>query len=226
MATSYPFKPIVTDGLVLYLDAANLKSYPVTGTTWFDLSKNLHDAALLNGVLFNSNVMSFDGVNDYVLITDNIAPGAGDFTVSCWVYKTTELAIGRYIWDFGANGGTLLTGTNNGPGFMYYNSTVGLQTTPSNPIILNTWYNVVVSRISSVTKIYLDGVQISSFSDTGNIPTSLVGGLYSYFTIGNYGDGGSYNYLGYISNILVYNKGLDQVDITQNYNALKNRFII
>jgi hypothetical protein len=53
---------IVRDGLVLHLDAANPKSYPGSGTTWYDISGNEYHAALTgtyeyasdNSFLFNS----------------------------------------------------------------------------------------------------------------------------------------------------------------------------
>ena len=45
---------IVNDGLVLYLDAANSKSYSGTGTTWTDLSGNLNNATLVNGPTYSS----------------------------------------------------------------------------------------------------------------------------------------------------------------------------
>jgi len=58
---------IVTDGLVLCLDAGNPKSYPGSGTTWTDLSGNSNNGTLVNGVGYNgSNLgsLSFDGVDD------------------------------------------------------------------------------------------------------------------------------------------------------------------
>ena len=60
---------IVTNGLVLYLDAANKKSYPGSGTTWTDLSGNNNTGTLTNGPTFDSNnggSIVFDGTNDYV----------------------------------------------------------------------------------------------------------------------------------------------------------------
>jgi hypothetical protein len=56
---------IITDGLVLYLDAANTKSYIGSGTTWKDLSRNSNDGTLTNGPTFdsgNSGSIVFDGV--------------------------------------------------------------------------------------------------------------------------------------------------------------------
>ena len=49
--------PIVTDGLVFYVDAGNGNSYPGSGTTWSDLSGNNNHATLINGTTFNSMVI-------------------------------------------------------------------------------------------------------------------------------------------------------------------------
>jgi hypothetical protein len=64
MAFNYSPK-IIQDGLVLYLDAANTKSYPTTGTTWTDLSRSGNNGTLINGPTFNSGnggSIVFDGV--------------------------------------------------------------------------------------------------------------------------------------------------------------------
>ena len=68
MSTKYSPK-IVTDGLVLCLDAANSKSYPGSGTSWNDLSRNNNTGTLTNGPTYTSSFGGssvFDGTNDYV----------------------------------------------------------------------------------------------------------------------------------------------------------------
>ncbi len=70
MSTRYNPR-IVTDGLVLYLDAANTKSYPGSGTTWTDISGKSNNGTLTNGPTFdsgNNGSFVFDGSNDYVSI--------------------------------------------------------------------------------------------------------------------------------------------------------------
>jgi hypothetical protein len=62
---------IVTDGLVLYLDAANVKSYVSGSTTWVDIAAG-NNVTLTNGPTFNSGnngSIVFDGTNDYVQVT-------------------------------------------------------------------------------------------------------------------------------------------------------------
>ena len=68
MATLYAPR-IVTDGLVLCLDAGNRKSYPGSGTSWVDMSGNNNTGTLTNGPTFgggNGGSIVFDGVNDFV----------------------------------------------------------------------------------------------------------------------------------------------------------------
>ena len=72
MATEYANGKIVTNGLVLSLDAADRNSYPGTGTTWRDMSGNGNNGTLTDGPTFNSNnggSIVFDGTNDYVALT-------------------------------------------------------------------------------------------------------------------------------------------------------------
>lgn len=87
LAATVPKLPIVTDGLIFYLDAGNIASYPGTGTTWTDLSGNNNNGTLVNGVGFNSangGSLFFNGSNQYV----NLGPffTYQNFTISLWVY--------------------------------------------------------------------------------------------------------------------------------------------
>ena len=216
---------IVTDGLVLALDAADRNSYPGSGTAWTDLSGRGNTGTLTNGFGYsasNGGSLSFDGSNDYVQISNNVSPGTGDFAISVWVYKT-ETVSNRYIWDFGSNGGTLSSGTSISQGFRYYNPTMGAGGSlyTAGPVHnINTWYNIVISRISGTTYFYSNGSLINSAADAGNI-----GGWGTTLYIGRYGGGGGYEHQGSISNFLVYkNRALTATEITQNFQALRGRF--
>ena len=57
---------IVTNGLVLFLDANNTNSYPGSGTSWYDLSGNGNTGTLTNGPTFssvNGGTIVFDGID-------------------------------------------------------------------------------------------------------------------------------------------------------------------
>jgi len=59
--------PIVNDGLAFSIDAYNRKSYVSGDTLTYDLSYNdVSYGTLINGVGFNNNTWTFDGVNDYI----------------------------------------------------------------------------------------------------------------------------------------------------------------
>ena len=106
--------PIVTNGLVLNLDAANMKSYPKSGTTWRDLSGFNNSGSLTNGPTFNSangGSIVFDGVNDYVGFNTSASISTLAFSISCVVsVDTTNLAYMRFIskGNYGFTPGYLL----------------------------------------------------------------------------------------------------------------------
>ena len=97
MATNYN-PSIVTEGLVLCLDGANVKSYPGSGTTWTDISGEGHDGTLTNGPTFSSNYggnIVLDGSNDFVTGVHNSELNLrNDVTVECWFRRTG----GRSTW--------------------------------------------------------------------------------------------------------------------------------
>lgn len=89
---------IVTDGLVLALDAGNDKSYPGTGTTWTDLSGNGNNGTLVNGV----STQAGDGNLNYTLVNysgghpSNTAGLTNVFTVGTNVQ--TGIHTGNIAW--------------------------------------------------------------------------------------------------------------------------------
>ena len=89
---------IVTDGLVLQLDAVNSKSYVSGSTTWNDLSGNSYTGTLLNGVGYSSEVggsLSFDGSNDYIqnnsFRASTIIGDGNPFSFNIWFLKSPFL---------------------------------------------------------------------------------------------------------------------------------------
>ena len=96
MASNYSPK-IVTDGLVLCLDAADKVSYPGSGTTWSDLSGNGNDGTITNATFstVGGGSINFDGDGDYMIIDDdnaNLFANDTDFTIEIWAVKDTDNA--------------------------------------------------------------------------------------------------------------------------------------
>ena len=86
---------LVTDGLVLCLDAGNTKSYSGSGTTWTDLGGNNNHGTLVNGVGYNSSnggSLTFDGADDYVDLSTTYSLSA-PWTLSAWIYPTFNSSV-------------------------------------------------------------------------------------------------------------------------------------
>ena len=95
--------PIVRDGLVLHLDAANMKSYPKSGTDWNNLSNNIYKSgSIINGAVYDINAggsIRMDGVNDYIEITSGSGINVSNrFTFQCWV-NFNSIGGGNFPWQ-------------------------------------------------------------------------------------------------------------------------------
>ena len=117
MAVLYNPK-IVTDGLILNLDAANTKSYPGSGTTWTDLTGNGYNATLVNSPTHNTNIgyISFNGTNQYANHTvPQLTTGTDSFTFEVWfkmrTLPTAEYETNGHIWG-GENGNDVVMYVN------------------------------------------------------------------------------------------------------------------
>jgi hypothetical protein len=222
---AYNFSPkVITEGLILYLDAANTKSYPGNGTAWTDLSRGGNNGTLTNGPTFNSgnggNIV-FDGINDYVLTsTINHNIGTGNFTYTVWVYPTGLKGSGATLASFMGNGEyspTFGFDLNNYPNQLgyYWNGWKGFGSNPT----LNQWNHVAMTRIDTLITGYLNGVAC---------PTTYIDGQSmsnSQNVIGRSGVQYAPDvFRGSISNIQIYNRAFSQTEILQNYNATKTRF--
>ena len=90
---------IVTDGLVMALDAANTKSYPGTGTTWFDISGNSNNATL-NSVTHksdNGGVFETAGALTSYIDNNTINLTSTNFTVFCASRYSNIASAGRVV---------------------------------------------------------------------------------------------------------------------------------
>ena len=105
MALTHGIKPIVTSGLVLCLDAGNIKSYPGIGTAWTDLSGRGGIGTLTNGPTYNSangGSFSFDGIDDYVSSVSNLTL-ANNFSVSLWLRSTNSYPVQEKYISLGSD---------------------------------------------------------------------------------------------------------------------------
>jgi hypothetical protein len=210
---------------VLSLDAGNPLSYPGTGTTWTDLigGKAFN---LINGPGYDPG----DGGKFYFF-----APGGQyaecstslqslpEFTTSVWhnwdgvntsefPCILTEVFVGGSInYVLGKPQGAVAQGG-------YFNG--GFQLSPQFGLTANTWYNIVTTCDSSqVVRVYVNNVLLSTTSTTGGQPSSSNAGI-RLMRRWDFAD----HWGGYLSIVNIYDKALDQSQVTSYWNSTKSRF--
>ena len=220
---------IVTDGITLYLDAGNIKSYSGSGTTWTDISSKGNNGTLTNGPTFssgNGGAIVFDGTNDYVSETSGLSDSflQGDWSISFWANFDTVNTGGsgndRPLLHHGSSAtrkGLHLTNRNGKMKFgLYADDMDSIQT-----LTADTWYNFVftLNNTSYLKQIYINGLlDISGTGGgayTGTGSNARIGGKVLGF--GKYFDGN-------MSIVAAYNRVLTALEVKQNYNAIKGRF--
>ena len=217
---------IVTNGLVFYLDAANTTSYPGSGTIWYDISGNARNGTLINGPTFNSakgGFIVFDGVNDYVNMSSIINP-SNNFTADIWFNSSSVSTFQCMLYIRGASSTDYLVVTlYNSKILASKNENTSSSKKSSTNLLSNIWYNVVVTKTSSViTSVYVNGVD----QTTSAVGGEFLGANVQGFQIANdFISGGILiPYVGGISNTKLYNRVLTSTEVLQNYNAIKGRF--
>jgi hypothetical protein len=220
---------IVTSGLVYCLDAANLKSYPGSGTTWTDLA-TAKNASLQGSPSFNT------GNAGYINFTSAGSQYANSVTVgdlSTWTVevfvrftasyssKVSMVIGGQYN---GSNKINFTIGTNNAP--TNYNIAVGFfdgswRSTTGVAYATNTWVHIVGTYDGSTIKQFTNGGQVQSLNYIG---TPASGGEIrinrrwdDVVSIGNLFDVN-------IGTIRIYNRALSNTEISQNFNANSGRY--
>ena len=207
---------IVTNGLVLALDAANPKSYPGSVTTRYDLAGG-NNGTLTNGPTFNSangGSIVFDGTDDFIATSQLSGrnPATEPFTVEAWV-KSDQTVTSRIWIDATSNGtnqrfyATLINGSTSNIGIQ------GSAWSDSTPNDTNWHYQAIVMD-GNTARGYDNGVQVQTKSYTSyTLPGPLIIGGRS-----------GYRWLGQIANFKIYNRALSATEVLQNYNAHKSRF--
>ena len=217
---------IVTDGLVFYVDAGNEDSYAGSGGTWSDLVGGNDGTFSATSTTDSANGGSivFDGVDDYYRY-DVDWTSYNDITAIAWIKKSSYSSGWETYFSYASEEGGLTKGwgirrsgyttryqlwggTDNTGIQLYVNDVLNnygtgtTRTTDYNVNILNEWQQISITA-QGVTNFQYNRLGLGARNDTFS---------------------GSYSN-SQISNFKVYNRVLTAQEITQNYNALKNRFI-
>ena len=214
---------IITDGLVLCLDAGNTKSYPGSGTTWTDLSGNGNNGTLTNGPTYSSSnggSLVFDGVDDYVNCGNDSSLNVGNnITVNVWFYVNQTASFDAIIakvvndyslgWELANSSGTFRTTFR--PSGTQINLIAG-------SLSVGNWYMGTMTFDNTTARLYLNGVQTGSTTSGGPVTLNSTEPL----RIG--GRVQTPNFEGNIASTQIYNRALTASEVQQNFNALRGRF--
>ena len=214
---------------VLSLDAGNTASYPGTGTVWTDLVDgrqfNLLGAPSSGVPTYQpgdgGKIFFYAAAGHYAACTSSL-PTMNKFTLSIW-----------HNWTGGNTGGlpciiseiypssiNYFLGNLQGDGLRggYFNG--GFQMSPVVNITTNVWYHIVVTcDASQVVKIYLNNTLIGQNQTSGSQPTSSNGGIHLMRRWDN-----AEFWDGYLAKVDIYNKDLNQAQITSVWDLNRSRF--
>ena len=214
MAQQYGPK-IVTDGLVLSLDAADKNSYPGSGTTWTDLSGK-GDDGVIYGATFSTTdggALTFDASDDYVTTGFglNRNPSTNPFSVSC-VVQSNSTASSRMFFAPTSHGADRCYFATNGG---YWR--MGIQNSSwsgGNIVVTTDPTHITVVLDGSNANMYVNGVYNYSKSYTS----------YTIPTVFNIGRGNGFYWGSNIFTTHIYDKALSAKEVWQNFNAQRSRF--
>jgi hypothetical protein len=232
MVLNRNYESIITNGLVLNVDAGFTPSYPRSGTTWYDVDST-NNAELINGPTFDSNnsgAIVFDGSDDRGSFNNYYPTFIGDFTINIWFNLSTYINYQNVISS--ANDGNATQGFwlefGSARGFTMYNT--GTQLVVEDNLVsltslsTNVWHNVCITRLGTGTnnvKLYVDNILCGerSYNNT-------VGHASQNLEIARYAKNSeSLRFQGKISTIQIYNGvGFTPTQVLQSYKTIKGRF--
>ena len=222
---------IVSDGLVMYLDAANIRSYSGSGVTANGLVGGI-GGTLVNGTGFtssNNGCFVFDGTNDYV-DCGNFLDNPTNFTVVAWqktsAITNVQMIVAKLVnYSYGAGWAMFVRGDIPTHGL-----SILLQTDGSRWIIYycsklindNVWHHVAVVITNKVaTALFVDGISYSILNGGGSPITTISNSVNVRIARD---EANEYIFQGNIPNVQLYNRALSAQEILQNYNATKGRY--
>ncbi len=187
-----------------------------TGGGWADLSGIGSNGELINGTTYSSSNgkgISFDGVNDYVDVTQNLGV-LSEYTFCHWSRRDVEGRMpigwrgGPTFYQYGDNSWFYTHGGVQGE--YYYPKSVSIPT--------GTWGFYCITYDGTAVRIYRNSVLEGSQATSGT--ADWTNGV----RIGFWSGGGGYYYQGAIANVSMYNRALTAAQVQQNFNALRGRY--
>jgi hypothetical protein len=229
MGTNYSPK-VVTDGLVLYLDAANGRSYPGSGSEWFDLSKYGDYGLKFNSPEYNVDKFSFDGTNEAIRLTrSDISGGSFNYQeISCHIWLRPYESNGSVFSD-----NNIITversfefamgNRGNGYSNLYYASVPWSWVGVDDDVVKNEEWNFIsyVHDFSS-KRLMVNGETVYSRSYSGYVPAGDIS--YPYFYIMGRGCCGGRYAAGDVASVFLHNFAMTDPEVMGLFLSTRSRF--
>ena len=214
MVANIDYYGIVTSGLTFAVDAGYAPSYPQSGSTWYDLTKNGNNVVQTNLSRFGYSSTS----GGTITLTGVIGTSATTTNISATTYTYCAFVNIPFVMAKDSNiiGTTNVINPTGGPSiWTTTNNTVGFNSASFTGATTGTWVYYVGIQDATTQYLYTNNVLRASAT------TTLTTGSTQTLQIG-YGSGGATTMS--MGSFQIYNRALSTAEITQNYNALKTRF--
>lgn len=225
---------IITDGLIMHLNAGLAQSYPGSGTAWNSLTGS-NNATLVNGAAFvkdNGGVITFDGTNQYAQVNSSaFSFGNGNFTLCAWVNNRLIDNRDQKIFHFNRTGTDAVfqfrrgnTGGGLGKQLVFQTNVAGtwLTAATSGEVFRESgWKYLVVVKVGSSVTFYINGIQMHTI---GSVHTTLDSSSTNILYIGSRVTNANEFWDGSMANLKIYNRALSATEINQNFIAQNYRF--
>ena len=235
IAVSVSSIPVISNGLILYLDAGNAASYPGSGTTWTDVSGNINTGTLIDGPTYTSGTPSyftFDGTNDYVLANNT------NLNSLSLTSRFSNTSVSHFSWVYPTGAGVLVAELGQtAPNSSWHDSNIEISA--GGAFSFSTWHGRLTDKVVSSNKSFdtwyyvgftYDGATLTAYingSSIGTTPLARQAPSQTHYALfaadtTNMGSGGQG--VGRCSSFSVYNRALSAAEIQQNWLANKSRF--
>lgn len=208
----------VESGLVLCLDAGNLKSYSGSGTIWTDLNNNGKNGTLSQSPTFSNNAITLSPTILTIGNTNN-SMYCCEFWINLQSTITNSTAATQFFTydnnsqgycSFGAATGFVTGETLT---FISYNGSIYYRTAIKDNIDAG-WNHIVFNWENTNYQFYINNSKKTMYNGDGD--------LYAHVPLINLNN--FIVHFGVISSVKVYNRALTPAEVQQNFNALRGRF--
>jgi hypothetical protein len=209
---------------ILDLDFSDPTSYVGTGTTVNDISGEGGTGTFYGDTSFisRSDGTTFDGTGDYIRFSRSDINGGSfaysEISVNVWVKKNVDSGGPDNIFTIENTLEIAYWGT----GIRYASTPWSWRGNTTGDIIVGDWHMITYTHSNSSRKVYVDGVEVFTSSDSGNLSSGS--GTYPYLTLMGRYTGTSDNTNGQLGSVEMYNGVLSQENITNIYNSTKDKF--